>query len=88
MRLPARSLRISVVLTLALALATAPALLRAQGAPAVAAYVQANRAEILRELVDLLRIPNVARDTAAIRANARAISAMMERRGLAPRILE
>jgi acetylornithine deacetylase/succinyl-diaminopimelate desuccinylase-like protein len=72
----------------AVVLATAPASLRAQATPAVAAYVQAHRAEILRELVDLLRIPNVARDTAGISANARAIAVMMERRGLAPRILE
>ena len=42
---------------------------------------------ILHEFVRLLRIPNVAEDRSNIGRNARAIMAMMQRRGLAPRLL-
>ncbi len=42
----------------------------------------------LRELVEFLRLPNIASDRAAIRANADRLSAMMTSRNLAPRILE
>lgn len=60
-------------------------------APAAATpeqWVAANRHELLREYLDLLAIPNVASDTPNIRRNAAHISAMMERRGLSPRLLE
>jgi acetylornithine deacetylase/succinyl-diaminopimelate desuccinylase-like protein len=51
-------------------------------------WVDRNRAAILREYLPLLAIPNVASDRADIRRNAAHISAMMERRGLSPRLLE
>ena len=43
---------------------------------------------ILEEFVDFLKIPNVASDRANIRRNAEALAAMMQRRGLSPRLLE
>ena len=54
----------------------------------VRAYRVANDYTILRELADLLAIPNLASDTANIRANARHLSAMLERRGMRARLLE
>src|SRR5918992_1986992 len=55
---------------------------------AVRRYLTAHDAEILRELADLLAIPNVASDSANIRANARHLVAMLERRGATARLLE
>ena len=51
-------------------------------------YRVANEHKILGEFVDLLAIPNVAADTPNIRRNAQALMAMMEKRGLSPRLLE
>ena len=51
-------------------------------------WVEANRASILAEHVELLSIPNVASDTPNIRRNAEKLVAMMRARGLAPRLLE
>src|SRR3712207_1606726 len=48
----------------------------------------AHEAAIVRELADLLAIPNVASDSANIRANARHLVAMLERRGVRARLLE
>src|SRR3712207_3394507 len=61
-----------------------PAALRAE----VRRYRVANDAAIIRELTDLLAIPNVATDSANIRANARHLVAMLERRGVRARLLE
>ncbi len=47
-----------------------------------------NEHAVLRELVELLRIPNVARDQADIRRNAVLLMTMLERRGFASRLLE
>ncbi len=44
--------------------------------------------EILTEFVDLLSIPNIARDTVNIRRNAAAISAMFAKRGAVTRLVE
>jgi len=66
-------------------------LLVALAVPASAAprdWVAAHRGDILREYLDLLAIPNVASNRADIRRNADHIVAMMQRRGLAPRLLE
>lgn len=52
------------------------------------AWRRAHEREVLDELSALLAMPNVARDTAAIRRNARALVAMLEKRGVAARILE
>jgi acetylornithine deacetylase/succinyl-diaminopimelate desuccinylase-like protein len=54
----------------------------------VRAYREAHETEILRELADLVAIPNVAGDTVRIRENAAAIMRMLERRGVATRLLE
>ena len=43
---------------------------------------------ILREFVDLLALPNLARNDADIRRNAAAVSALLERRGVKTRLLE
>jgi acetylornithine deacetylase/succinyl-diaminopimelate desuccinylase-like protein len=67
------------------------ALLTMLAAPAAASpreWVAANKAPLLREYVELLAIPNVATNLPDIRRNAEHISAMMQRRGLSPRLLE
>jgi acetylornithine deacetylase/succinyl-diaminopimelate desuccinylase-like protein len=60
--------------------------------PAAAAeprdWVTSNKHELLRQYIELLAIPNVASDTPNIRRNAEHISAMMQKRGLSPRLLE
>ena len=59
--------------------------------PAAAAprdWVAQHRGDILREYLELLAIPNVATNRADIRRNAAHIMAMMQRRGLSPRLLE
>lgn len=75
-----------VALICALFLGVAP--LVAQRPDPIRRYVDANQAEIVRELVDFLRIPNVSADTANMRLNARALTQMMERRGIRTRTLE
>jgi acetylornithine deacetylase/succinyl-diaminopimelate desuccinylase-like protein len=55
---------------------------------AVDAYRRGHEGEILRELGDLLAIPNLASDSANIRRNAAAVTAMLQRRGVATRLLE
>jgi acetylornithine deacetylase/succinyl-diaminopimelate desuccinylase-like protein len=47
----------------------------------------ANEHAFLAEYMDLLAIPNVASDSAGIARNAAFISAMLEKRGLSPRLL-
>ena len=54
----------------------------------VRAYRQAHEAEIVRELAELLAIPNVASDSPNIRRNAAAIIEMMSRRGIQAKLLE
>ena len=56
--------------------------------PAVRAWRQQHEAEIVRELAELVAIPDVARDHANILRNAETIRAMLERRGIAARILD
>lgn len=55
---------------------------------AARAHAGAHEAAILRELRDLLALPNVADRHDDIRANAEALAAMLGRRGIAARILE
>lgn len=57
-------------------------------AAAVAAWTADRQHALLDEYEGFLRLPNVATDLAAIRRNAEALQAMMQRRGLAPQILE
>ncbi len=54
----------------------------------VEAHVRANQAAIFREFVDLLALPNLASDTPGIRRNAEHIVGMLERRGVAARLLD
>ncbi|HLA90046.1 MAG TPA: M20/M25/M40 family metallo-hydrolase [Gemmatimonadaceae bacterium] len=56
--------------------------------PAVRAWRERHEAEITRELVAFLAIPNVASDAANIRRNAETLRAMLERRGITARLLE
>ena len=49
---------------------------------------QAHERAILGELAALLAHPNLARDASAIRANAQAVSAILEQRGVRTRLLE
>jgi acetylornithine deacetylase/succinyl-diaminopimelate desuccinylase-like protein len=51
------------------------------------AFVTTHRHAILDEFIQLLKIPNIASDRTNIRRNADAIMAMMQRRGLQPRLL-
>ena len=74
-------------------LATLVLLLLLVQAPVFAAgsvreYRRAHEHEILSEFMELLAIPNVASDRENIRRNAAAIMTMMQRRKLAPRLLE
>ena len=54
----------------------------------VDAYRQAHDIEIVRELSDLLAIPNLASDSVNIRRNAQHIIGMLRRRGIEGRLLE
>ena len=47
-----------------------------------------NEGRVVRELAELLAMPNVASDTSAIRRNAKQLVAMLEKRGVKARILE
>jgi acetylornithine deacetylase/succinyl-diaminopimelate desuccinylase-like protein len=58
------------------------------GTLAARAWRETHEREILREFMGLLALPNVARDTAAIRANALAVSALMAKRGVKTQLLE
>jgi acetylornithine deacetylase/succinyl-diaminopimelate desuccinylase-like protein len=51
-------------------------------------HVAANQQRIVRELVDLLSIPNVAADRENIRKNAAALQQMLTTRGFAAKLLE
>jgi acetylornithine deacetylase/succinyl-diaminopimelate desuccinylase-like protein len=55
---------------------------------AVRAYQQANDVAIVRELSELLAIPNLASDSVNIRRNAAHLARMLERRGMSARLLE
>src|SRR5882672_2311403 len=54
----------------------------------VRAWRKAHEAEIVRELADLVALPNLAREASPIRANANHLVAMLTRRGMATRLLE
>lgn len=81
----------TATLTGLLVLLTSPLL--SQGAPPtlrdrITAWRQQHEGAILRELAGLLSLPNVASDSGAIRANAVHLTRMLERRGIAARLLE
>ena len=54
----------------------------------VANWRAAHEAEVFREYVELLQIPNLASDSVNIRRNAAVLLRMLERRGVAARLLE
>jgi acetylornithine deacetylase/succinyl-diaminopimelate desuccinylase-like protein len=56
--------------------------------PQVDAWVRAHQRAIVRELADLLKIPNVAADRENIHKNAALLKNMFERRGFTAQILE
>jgi acetylornithine deacetylase/succinyl-diaminopimelate desuccinylase-like protein len=91
-RLQAGALTVRVALRGAvgmMAFALAPVVARAQAVtPAVRAWREQHEAEIVRELADLVAIPDIARDHANILKNAEAVKALMERRGIKAQILE
>src|SRR5690242_14676945 len=63
----------------------------AQSDPAAKAarqWRETHERAIVAEFIDLLAMPNLARDTDAIRKNAAAVSAILERRGVKTRLLE
>ncbi len=72
---------------LALGLVPTPTL-GAVDADPVAAWTAEHQHALLDEYEGFLRLPNVATDRAAIRRNAQALTTMMQRRGLRPRLLE
>ena len=74
------------LLTLALTFVLVPSGALAQSP--VRDYRRAHEHEILSEFMELLAIPNVASDRENIRRNAAAIMTMMQRRKLAPQLLE
>ena len=70
-----------------LLLAAGPAPAPAPGA-AVRAWREAHEAAIVNELAALVAIPDVARDSTNIRRNARALVALLERRGIHARLFD
>src|SRR5712675_2870161 len=80
-------MRAAIVHTLLL-----PLSLGAAAAPSpresVQRYRQANEAGIVRELADLVAIPNLASDAENIRRNARRLVEMLGKRGVEARLLE
>ena len=63
----------------------------AQQNPAAAAarnWREAHERAIVAEFMELLAMPNLARDESAIRRNAAAVSAVLEKRGVKTRLLE
>ena len=75
---------VTVAVVAALAATASPA----AEADAVRGWVRAHEGAIVHELADLVRLPNLARDTTAIRANADRLVAMLGRRGMEARLLE
>lgn len=57
------------------------------GSP-VSAHIAQRREAMLQEYIELLRIPNVASNEAEIRRNAQRLFAMLDERGLKPRLLD
>ena len=86
-----RSVLLAAALILGPTLAAATPPQQTAGADIVASvrsYREANEHRILGELLEFLRIPNVARDLPNIRANAGWLLRAMEARGIEARLLE
>jgi acetylornithine deacetylase/succinyl-diaminopimelate desuccinylase-like protein len=80
------SLHATIAAVLLAAAAPAPAQPASPGA--VAAWRRDHEHALLAELAAFAALPNVAADSAGIRANAAHLLEMMERRGLSPRLLD
>jgi acetylornithine deacetylase/succinyl-diaminopimelate desuccinylase-like protein len=82
----------AALLALMLTLAAPPAgVAQTAGMPLperIRAHVRAEQPRILAELVEFLRVPNLASDSTGIHANAALLTRMLERRGVAARLLE
>src|SRR5262245_10586564 len=100
-RLPARvrALRISgaqsydasmrtLITSVILVVASAAVGLAQQRSNDIHAWVAAHQPQIVKELVELLSIPNVAADRPNIRRNGEHLRAMLQRRGFAAELLE
>jgi acetylornithine deacetylase/succinyl-diaminopimelate desuccinylase-like protein len=72
----------------AILIATAALAAGNPAADAARAWRNAHEHAIVSEFVDLLAIPNLARDTAGIQRNAAAVVALMSKRGIETRLLE
>src|SRR5258707_42237 len=57
-------------------------------AAAARAWRESHERAIVAEFMELLAMPNLARDESGIRRNAAAVSAMLEKRGVRTRLLE
>src|ERR1051326_7117159 len=71
--------------------ALAAAIAWAQSNPAASAardWRKAHERQIVDEFIGLLTIPNVSSDTASVRRNAEAIVKILEKRGVAARLVE
>lgn len=93
MLLPSFHARLAILAGVFAALVAAPAAAQRDSSAAVlrsaiTRYRQSHEAGILSEFRDLLAIPNLASDSINIRRNAAAISAMMQWRGIATRLLD
>ena len=71
-----------------LAASLLPLITSAQTTRSVRQYRQQNEHRLLTDFVELLKIPNLASDTANIRRNADYLVAEMQKRGLKPSLLE
>jgi acetylornithine deacetylase/succinyl-diaminopimelate desuccinylase-like protein len=82
--------RFQRAMKLALLLIGCAAAAFAQNPAATAArhYRETHERAIVDEFINLLSMPNLARDTANIRKNAAAVSAILEKRGVKTRLLE
>ena len=69
-------------------LAVLPLMAENPAATAARNWREAHEQTILREFLELLAVPNLASDSSNIRKNATMIAAMLERRGVASRLLE
>src|SRR5688572_12879305 len=88
---PARHVARSVLLIAAVTSLVAVSTLSAQPTDVrgrVRSWIAANQSAVVRELLDLLALPNVAADRPNIRKNAEHLRGMLSRRGFAAELLE
>jgi acetylornithine deacetylase/succinyl-diaminopimelate desuccinylase-like protein len=76
------------IATALLALVAPTTILAQRASGSVRDWRATNEVAIVREMNALLALPNITRDTSALRRNATAIAALMQRRGIATRLLE